>query len=153
MKLSTFALLSCVGLALITGCSVSGRLPCGLHPAASQAMLSLVYPIDNATAVPDSPQAIVVQQDFSGGTFSGLQLVLTPPSGPPVIANVGPVPSPLPTPNSSPSPNAALIAFSVPTLAPATTYVASFKGTVTFPTVDCGPVTDGLSGGGSFTTQ
>ena len=84
--------------------------------------------------------------------MSGLQLVLTPPAGPAIIANVGPVPSPLPTPNSSPSPGASLIAFSVPALGSSTTYIASFNGTVTFAGGAC-PGTEGISGSGSFTTQ
>lgn len=149
MRLSICALFGCVGLALMAGCFPLARnAPCATPGYGA----SFVYPIDNATAVPDAPQAVVVQTNFRGGAFSGLQLVLTPPSGPPIVADVGPVPSPLPTPNSSPSPGAALIAFSVPTLAPATTYTASFNGTVTFVGAIC-PGPFGISGPGSFTTQ
>jgi hypothetical protein len=151
MRLPIFALFGFVGLALIAGCNTSGPIACAAAIRVP-VTLSLVYPIDNATAVPDSPQAIVVQRNFTGGMVSGLQLVLTPPSGPPIVADVGPVPSPLPTPNSSPSPDAVLVAFSVPTLAPATTYNASFNGTVTFVGGVC-PGTFGFGGGGSFTTQ
>lgn len=150
MRLPICALFGFVCLALIAGCNTSGMIECAaIRPPIT---LSLVYPIDNATAVPDSPQAVVVQKTFTGGTVSGLQLVLTPPSGPPIIANIGPVPSPLPTPNSSPSPGASLIAFSVPTLAPSTTYTTSFNGAVTFVGGMC-PGPEGFSGGGSFTTQ
>lgn len=113
-------------------------------------IVTLVYPADGSTAVPDSPGSIVFQK-VKGGALSGVELTLTPPSGSPIVATPGPVPSPLPTPNTPPSPGAGLIAFTVPALAPATAYQASVAGSITVPGSICGQ--SSLAGAGSFTTR
>jgi hypothetical protein len=110
-----------------------------------------VYPIDGATSVPDSPQSIVVAQILNPA-ISGLQVVLTPPSGPAIVANPGPAPSPLPTPFASPPPGDPLIGFSVPALAAGTTYQVTFNGTTTFTGGLC-PGTYGIFKKFSFTTK
>jgi hypothetical protein len=110
-----------------------------------------VYPIDGATSVPDSPQSIVVAQILNPA-ISGLQLVLTPPSGPAIVANPGPAPSPLPTPFASPPAGAPLIGFSVPALAAGTTYQITFNGTETVTGGFC-PGMYGISNRFSFTTK
>jgi|SRR5450755_969056 len=105
----------------------------------------LVYPINAATSVPDSPQAIVFTE-IPGLEPIGPRLVLTPSSGPPVISGPPvPVPSPLPTPHGSPVPK--LVAFSVPTLSAGTMYQVSFRGT------QAGGCNFSLVGTGSFTTK
>jgi hypothetical protein len=142
--------------AIIVGCFLSVVAACSTqpNPCAGRGILpptfALVYPIDRATSVPDSPQFIVVQQDRAA-TVSGVHLILTPPSGPSITVTPGPVPSPLPTPNTSPPPNALLVAFPVPALAPGTTYQVTFTGTITQIGGCPGPFD--VSGMGSFTTQ
>lgn len=146
MRFSTFAILIVASLAAAACTKID---PCaGWNIRA--VTFTLVYPINHATSVPDSPQSFVFQTG-PGGKLSGLQLVLFPPSGPPIVVDPGPVPSPLPTPHESPVPNAILAGFPVPTLAPATTYQMGFKGTDTVGGM-C-PGTFGISGGGNFTTQ
>jgi hypothetical protein len=141
MKLagSMFALV-CAG-ALTTACN-SGRplygniFPC---PAIAAVQYRLIYPAPGSTAIPDSPNVIVVEP-------KGLGVELQPPTGPIVLASMPTaVPSPIPSPNASPF-GPGLGAFSVPPLAAATTYTVS-----TAPAgVECNPAPQTL---GSFTTQ
>lgn len=147
---NTLSMLVCAALAMLPACTQVNRIACAGGSLPPPVTVSLVYPIDGATAVPDNPGSIVFQKP-TGGAQSGVQLVLTPPAGPQIMATPGPVPSPLPTPNTPPSPGDGLLAFPVPALAAATTYEASVRGTVTFPGELCGP--SGISGGGSFTTR
>jgi len=140
-----------VGLALVAGTSCTKSV-IACTSAIQSPTFVLVYPINGATSVPDAPTSIVFERD-PGALLSGAQLVLTPPSGPPVVSgSMGPAPSPLPTPNASPAPGAILAGFTVPALAAGTLYKVSFNGTYVADLAPClgqNPIT----GTGSFTTQ
>jgi hypothetical protein len=139
-----------VSLMSLPACTKSIIASCTAPPPPTA--LVVVYPINGATSVPDSPQSIVfAQYTTCHVTLAGLQLVLTPASGPPILASPGPAPSPLPTPNTPPPAGTTLVGFVVPTLAAATTYQASFNGTETVQGSMCGPF--GIQGGSRFTTQ
>jgi hypothetical protein len=135
----------------MSACATKSSIAC-LGTSARPPTLTLVYPIDLATAVPDSPASIVFEQTDPTAVLNSARLVLMPPSGPAVISGpAGPAPSPLPTPNASPAAGATLVGFTVPALAAATTYLVSFQGTVTQTGLCAG--TFPIGGTGSFTTQ
>ena len=137
----------------ISACTQNGKIACA--PTARVAEFFQVYPIPNATGVPDAPQAIVFAQLVPSGQLSGVQLVLAPPTGPPLVAGpIGPAPSPLPTPNQTPGPGGMVqfVGFSVPKLSPATTYQVMLTGTDTYPPGICSPGTVQFQFGSPFTT-
>jgi hypothetical protein len=138
-----------IGVCLMTLSGCTKTLVASCPPVPLTTALVVVYPINGATSVPDSPQSIVFAQ-YPNVVLSGLKLVLTPPSGPPILAIPGSAPSPLPTPNTPPPAGTTLVGFSVPTLAAATTYHATFNG-VENPGSICGQ--SAIRGGSSFTTQ
>ncbi len=149
--MSRFIFIIMVGLALAAGTSCAKSVIACASTARPEALV-LVYPINGATSVPDAPTSIVFET-IPGIVFSGAQLVLTPPSGPPIVSGpMGPAPSPLPTPNASPPPGALLVGFTVPALAAGTLYRVSFNGTyVTGPGPCSGQFP--ITAIGSFTTK
>jgi hypothetical protein len=111
-----------------------------------------IYPIDNATAVPDAVNVVVLQQNVPSNLLSGVQLQLTPVSSvsPLPPATPGPAPSPIPTPNTALTPGAPVLGFGVSVLAPATTYRMEIRGSYNGGNV-CGPLS--IAPAGYFTTQ
>ena len=151
-SLTVLALSSAVALVVgFSSCAPVAHSACQLVPALGMAS---VYPVNGATAVPDSPGMIVFAQGVPQAVLSGnVRLVLTPGSGSPIYGTRGQVPSPLPTPNSSPSPGSTLVAFNVASLSPATTYTITFQGSATNTGGCGGPGTAPIIGGERFTTQ
>ena len=152
MKLAAAVFGACTGIALIAGlasCVPARHIACASAVPIQE--MVLVYPVDGATGVPDSPGTLVFSFP-NGPVLSGAKAALTPSGGQPIVSGPqGPVPSPLPAPNTSPSPGTRLVAFPISPLTTATTYQLSFQGSYTTTGI-CGG-TFPLAGTGDFTTR
>jgi hypothetical protein len=103
----------------------------------------LVYPAPSATGIPDNVQTIVLSR------VTG-KVTLIPPTGTPVVStSLTPLLSPIPSPNAMQQ-HPAGAAYSVPPLAPATTYQV-WAQDVVVGTPCATPTSPTLLG--SFTTQ
>jgi hypothetical protein len=127
---------------------------CGSPPPSAPPGLWLVYPIPDATAVPDALGSLVFAS--GGGLNSQDTITLVSASGSVTAGSFTAPPSPVPSPHVTPgsefSGNVSYVAAPIPTLSPATTYTINFTypDWADEPPSCSAPVTRGL---GSFTTQ
>ena len=148
MRLVTFCVVAFGALlAACAGTTSSDPTPVPCPLAAQQALPAppdLLFPIPNATGVPDGNFTLVVGY----GSFTPPPLEIVPASGGSAIAGSawGPPPTPLPSPAATPrSSSETLYASTIPPLSAHTTYNAQ----VTVGTAPC----QTTETAGSFTTQ
>ncbi len=142
------------GLSATVGCSQSASpapSPTPCLPLAQPLQAEELYPVVNATGVPDNTSVIVYEQYFGS---TQLPIAIAAGTQSPIPLQPTSVPSPEPTPFSQPAMGATLYAAALPSLAPATNYnvygyeygFAGSHGLCSFPAGYASVI-------GSFTTQ
>lgn len=146
-------------IAVLAACSGGGSTDptspgCGSPPPSAPPSLYLVYPIPNATAVPDALGTLV----FATGSGVNSQESVTLSNAKTsiqvgaFIAQPSPLPSPRVTPGGAFSGDISYVAAPAPPLSPETTYTVSYtyQDWANNPPSCMAPVTEPL---GSFTTE
>ena len=138
------ALGALLSIALLAGCGGAvaslRQVQCGAYGSLPVPPVML-YPVANATGVPDGNFTLVLSSTYGNGLF------LSSTGNANLALATAAVPSPLPSPNATPPPGSTPAGFSVGTLAAHTTYTVA--ATFTQP-AGCPNVTGDV---GSFTTQ
>ena len=138
------AVAALLSVALLAGCGGAvasvRQAECGMYPPLPSPPVML-YPIANATGVPDGNFTLVLSSTYGDGVF------LRSSGNANLSLSTAAVPSPLPSPNASPPPGSTTAGFAVGTLAAHTTYTVA--ATFTQP-AGCPNITGTV---GSFTTQ
>jgi hypothetical protein len=128
-------LIAFIGAALLCACGggVGADQPtsspgCGSPPPTTHPQLWLVYPMPNATSIPDNVGSAIFAD------IAGLQpqdsVTISSPMGQVPVGAFTSAPSPLPSPRVTPGnefgANAPYVAVPLPTLSPATTYTVNY---------------------------